>query len=101
MPRYQIKISPEALSDIQEATDWYNEQLNGLGARFQKQTVKQINKLASSAGLYHIRYNDVRCMVVRKFPFLIHFTLNSEQNIVTVYAVFHTSRNPQIWYKRK
>ena len=43
MTKYKIKIEREALQDIQEATDWYNEQLNGLGSRFQKQVIVQIN----------------------------------------------------------
>jgi hypothetical protein len=100
MPDYVIKIAPEALKDIQQATDWYNEQLQGLGKRFQKQTIRQINNLKSSGLLYHIRYNDVRCMVIEKFPFMVHFALNTEQNMVTVYAVLHTSRNPTIWNRR-
>ena len=37
MTKFKIKIEPEALKDIQEATAWYNEQLQGLGSRFQKQ----------------------------------------------------------------
>lgn len=101
MSRYQIKIFPDALQDIQQATDWYNEQLPGLGGRFQKQTIKQINKLKSTAAFYNIRYGNVRCMVIRKFPFMVHFTLNDQQNIVAIFAVFHTSRNPQIWIKKR
>jgi hypothetical protein len=69
MPEYLIKIFPEALQDIQKATNWYNDQLAGLGERFQKQTIKQINKLKISAELYAIRYNNVRCMVIKKFPY--------------------------------
>lgn len=101
MPNYQIKVSPEALQDIQEATDWYNEQLAGLGIRFQKQTVKQITKLKSTALLYNIRYGNVRCMLIKKFPFMAHFTLDIDHYTVTVFAVFHTSRNPKIWNKRR
>jgi hypothetical protein len=41
MAKYKIKIEPQALQDIQEATDWYNEQLQGLGSRFQKQIVSK------------------------------------------------------------
>jgi hypothetical protein len=31
---------------------------------------------------------------------MVHFVVDDQQDIVTVYAVFHTSRNPQIWNKR-
>lgn len=36
MKKYKVKIEPEALADIQEITDWYNEAQAGLGKRFQK-----------------------------------------------------------------
>ena len=43
MTQYKVAIDPEALQDIQSATDWYNEQQRGLGSRFQKQVKAQIN----------------------------------------------------------
>jgi len=45
MSSYKIKVFPEALTDIQKATNWYNEQSYGLGTRFKKQVIKQIDKL--------------------------------------------------------
>ena len=100
MNRYEIKISHEALDDIQFATDWYNNQVEGLGKRFQKQVINQIGKLKNTAEIHVIRYKDVRCMVIKKFPFMVHFTLDTQKGILTVYAVLHTSRNPRIWEKR-
>ncbi len=35
MRKFKIKVEQEALADIQDITDWYNEQLAGLGKRFQ------------------------------------------------------------------
>ncbi len=37
MSKYTVNIDTDALHDIQNATDWYNEVLNGLGASFQNQ----------------------------------------------------------------
>ena len=45
MSSYKIKVFPEALTDIQKATNWHNEQSYGLGTRFKKQVIKQIDKL--------------------------------------------------------
>ncbi len=100
MPSYKIFIDPEALQDIKDATDWYNEQLPGLGNSFQKQVKSQINALKKNALGYAIRYEDVRFVLVRKFPFLVHFVLNENQKRVEVIAVLHTSRNPRIWSYR-
>ena len=76
MTKYKIKIEPEALRDIQAVTDWYNEQLQRLGSRFQKQVIVQINSLRSNPFGYAIRYAEVRCMIIKKFPFMVHFTID-------------------------
>ncbi|MFD0751030.1 type II toxin-antitoxin system RelE/ParE family toxin [Mucilaginibacter calamicampi] len=101
MTSYKIKISPEALSDIQEASNCYNKQVPGLGSRYQKNVKQQIEILKKRAEGYSVRYEDVHCVLVKKFPFLIHFTINKEAHFVEVFAVFHTSRNPTIWHERK
>jgi len=96
MVKYKISIDSDALQDIQDITTWYNFQSPGLGLRFQKQVKKQINSLKSNPESYAVRYSDVRCMLVKKFPFLVHFTVNQKQKITEVFAVYHTSRNPKI-----
>lgn len=101
MAKYKIKIAPDALRDIQDATDWYNEQLKGLGARFQEQVRDQISSLKSNPLLYSTRYADVRCMIIKKFPFMVHFIVEENEKRVEVFAIFHTSRNPRIWEKRR
>lgn len=101
MPRYRISIDPDALQDIQDATDWYNKQLPGLGTRFLTQVRAQINSLKKRANIYAVRYEDVRCMLIKQFPFLVHFTIDEKQRAVEIFAIFHTSRNPQIWLKRR
>lgn len=72
MPTYKISIDPEALQDIQDVTDWYNEQLKGLGGHFQKQVKSQISSLKKNASAYAVRYDDIRCMRIKRFPFLVH-----------------------------
>ena len=100
MVKYKISVDSDALHDIQHATDWYNFKQQGLGSRFQKQVKKQINSLKSNPETYVIRYSDVRCMLVKKFPFLVHFTVSQKQKEVEVFAVYHTSRNPMVWDER-
>ncbi len=101
MPTYKISIETDALRDIQEATDWYNEKSQGLGSRFQQQIVEQINTLKINPLVYAIRYADVRCMLINKFPFMVHFVVDEKKELVEVFAVYHTSRSPKIWEERK
>jgi len=98
--RYKIKVQSDALQDIQKTTDWYNEQLKGLGSRFHRQVISQVNSLKKNPMAYAIRYGNVSCMMVRKFPFMVHFVVNENQKLVEVFAIYHTSRNPKIWEDR-
>lgn len=94
---YHLKIDVDALGDIQETFEWYEMQLKGLGLRYKNQTKRQINSLKKDPHFFSIKYNEIRCRKIEKFPFLIHYTINEELKAIIVFAVFHTSRNPEIW----
>jgi mRNA-degrading endonuclease RelE of RelBE toxin-antitoxin system len=98
--KYKVKVEPEALADIQDITDWYNAKKNGLGKKFQDITVRQINGLNRDPHIYAVRYKEIRCMGIKKFPYLVHFYINDKTKIIEVLAVFSTDRNPKIWEGR-
>jgi len=100
MKKYKIKIDPEALADIQEITDWYNEAQAGLGKRFQKTAIRHINSLNKEPQIYAIRYKEIRCVLIKKFPYMAHFYINDQNNTVEVLAVISTGRNPKIWQEK-
>ncbi len=97
MKKYKVKIEPEALADIQEITDWYNEQQGRLGSRFQKATIQHINALSKNPQIFAIRYGKIRCVVIKKFPYMLHYYINNKNNTVEILAVISTDRNPKIW----
>jgi len=100
MKRYKIKIDIEAFTDIQDTIYWYNEARKGLGIRFQNTVIRQINSLKKTPHIYAIRYNEIRCMLVKKFPYMVHFIINEENNTIEILAVISTHRNPEIWHKK-
>ncbi|MEY4539619.1 MAG: hypothetical protein RLZZ306_1376 [Bacteroidota bacterium] len=100
MEQYSVIVDIEALQDIQEATDWYNLQVKGLGSRFQKQVKFQIDSLKNDALIYTNRYSDVRCMLIKDFPFMVHYIVEESVPSIIVFAVIHTSKNPKIWEER-
>jgi hypothetical protein len=42
----------------------------------------------------------VHCLPVKKFPYMVHFTIDEVQQVVTVRAVFHTALDPKKWKER-
>lgn len=98
---YSLKIDIDAFKDIQQTVEWYELQLKGLGQRYKQQTKKQINSLKKDPYLFSIKYNEIRCRKIEKFPFLIHYKIDEEQKFILVFAVFHTSRSPEIWKRNQ
>lgn len=97
---FSIVIDPRAIRDIQEAIDYYDEQQAGLGLRFEVSLNQQLLILKKNP-FFHKRYDDIRCLPLKKFPYMVHFTIDEKKHLVIIRAVFHTSLDPQNWKKRK
>lgn len=82
---FRIFIDEDVRTDIQESIDWYNEQKQGLGKQFFTQVKATINRLKSNP-FFQIRYDDVRCLPIKRFPFMVHFTVDESQKKVVIRA---------------
>jgi mRNA-degrading endonuclease RelE of RelBE toxin-antitoxin system len=97
---YRVIYAPEVKTDLQESIDWYNDKLPGLGARFFQNVKEQLDYIEKNPYAVAIRYDEIRCIKVKAFPYLIHFKVEKETNTIKIIAVFNTSRNPAIWIIR-
>ncbi|MCL2041404.1 MAG: type II toxin-antitoxin system RelE/ParE family toxin [Bacteroidales bacterium] len=98
--KYAVEYNPEFFDDLVSAVDWYNDKQIGLGKIFFNKVGEQTAKLSTSALLFAVKYDDIRCMHIEKFPYLVHYRVNEQTSTVQVEALFHTSRNPGIWHER-
>lgn len=92
-------IDPRAMQDIQRAVDYYEEQQPGLGAQFEDTLNEYLLKLEQNP-FFQIRYDNVHCLPLKKYPYMIHFTVDEHEELIMVRAVFNTFRNTEIWKKR-
>ena len=79
MKNFKVKIDPQAIADINSIAEWYDQQQSLLGDRFLNTIIKHINKLENTPYSFAIRYNEIRCMSVTKFPFMVHFIIDEKQ----------------------
>ena len=94
--KYKVYLEPEAITDIQKSIDFYNSKRPKQGIKFNKSVNQHLNSLKSNP-FFMIRYDNVRCLPIKKYPVLIHFTIDEKMRIVKVRAVFHTStENPNL-----
>ncbi|MEX0810838.1 MAG: hypothetical protein WD048_01395 [Chitinophagales bacterium] len=94
-----MKIDTDARLDIQKGIKWYNKKAIGLGRKFHKE-VKQHFKILRRMPYFQLYYYDVRCLPLKIFPYMIHFTLDEKDKIIIVRAVFPSQVNPENWKKR-
>ena len=97
---YITKLLPEASLDIKESVTWYNQQKEGLGARFYEVLKSKFNFIEMNPRYYQVSYRDLRSASLKKFPYQIHHRIAEDQKTVIVFAVTHTSRDPQTWRSR-
>ena len=100
MKRYRLKIDSEALTDIREIVEWYEGQQSGLGNRFRDTVIDQIDYLKENPQLFAIQYHQIRCMIVKKFPYMVHFYIDEQTETVIILAVISSDRNPMIWKEK-
>ena len=98
--KFNIEYNPEFFDNLVLSVDWYNEQRSGLGDRFCKSVKKQTAKLSTYSLCFAVRYSDIRCMRIEKFPYMVHYRVDVQTKTVKVEALFHASRDPKIWNER-
>ena len=83
----ELVIAPEAELDIAEAYVWYEGRKAGLGEEF----------LTSVDACLDV-HEGYRRSLIRRFPNAVFYEPSGAT--VTIYAVFHTSRDPDKWRQR-
>ncbi len=94
MKKYKIVFSTKALSDIEEVVTYYNQLSSGLGNKFLLDfnliyKAFDLNPLFAS-----VKYDDVRCAGLKKFPFSVHYAVSKINRVDTIAAVFNTWKEP-------
>jgi len=91
----EVYIEPEAHQDIQQGVDWYNQQVEDLGYKFYDEIENTLNLIQSNP-YFQIRYDQVRCIPLKKFPYMIHFTVHESDQIIIIQSILHTSRGHKL-----
>lgn len=95
----EVRFTHEARDDLSEAYAWYESRRTGLGEEFLTCFEASLHKLARTPSAYSKVYKEFRRAIIRRFPYSIFYEFDGAT--VTVFAVFHSSRNPSKWKGRR
>ena len=98
---FEIKFLPAALEDLQAVIKWYENESPGLGKRFFVNFQNQLESIRLSPLKHQKTHKELRSSLIRKFPIQIHYQFFEKENRIVVFAITHSSRDPQVWKKRK
>lgn len=99
---WKVVVLPEFYSDLEDAGDWYEQKLQGLGARFADEVLDVWAGLAVNSLLgckKHPRRN-IRWRYPEKFPYKVVYSVEEEKKTVVVIALIHAARHERVLRKR-
>lgn len=98
--RAKVFFSPLVKEDLKEVYDWYKKINIQLGSSFLQDYHQKIKYLPQNPAALEIRYENQLICFLDRFPYGIHYEFIEQINLVRMFAVLHTSRNPKIWSER-
>lgn len=93
-----IEFSDEAEIDFDKSFHFYFVESSKVAESFLKQINKSLSEIKQRPFSFPLIFNNIRKYTVKKFPFLIYYQITNKT--IRIIALFHSSRNPQIWNDR-
>src|SRR5215470_10901655 len=93
-----LVLAPQSELDLAEVYVWYEHRRIGLGEEFLSSVNACLEGIRRQPEMYALVYETYRRALLRRFPYALFYEYADAT--VTVYAVFHTSRDPDKWRQR-
>lgn len=90
---FEIIILLRADLEVDEIAEYYESLSSGLGTKFFNEYQDYVETLKTFP-FFEEKYNIVRILHLKKFPYTIHFTVDQNEKIVTVLAVTSNYQDP-------
>ncbi len=95
----QIIFTPQARSEIVEASLYYESCQRGLGSEFEEVVAYFVESIAAAPELPRLRKGDYRRVNLKRFPYYITYSIESAG--IWILAIGHGARRPEYWVDRK
>ncbi len=95
---FELIIKPIVFADADEAVEYYEKKLKGLGNCFYNQLLESLNEIQSNP--FHFSYikEPVRRHLISKFPYKIYYIISNDT--IFILGISHTKRSNAFVRKR-
>jgi plasmid stabilization system protein ParE len=94
----KIKFLKVAQQEVEDAFDWYNCQVAGLGDEFLDELDHAVRRVSSFPESCTEIVSGLRRCLLARFPYGLIYGLDNDS--VIIIAVAHLHRNPRYWADR-
>jgi hypothetical protein len=94
---FKIQADPRVKLDLQEAIDFLKSRRKGLDAKFLSDYKRRLKTLKINP-FFEVRYNNIRCLPLEIFKYMIHFSVDETHNTVLINAVISTYQDPEEYW---
>lgn len=97
---YEVNFSTDAQTDYEEVVAWYESQKVGLGFEFTLRLTEFISVIEDRPHHMHFLLEDARYGKLKYFPYKVYFFLDESTQTITIFAIIHEKRHPEVWKRR-
>jgi len=88
---FELLIKPIVFNDIDEAVDYYEKKVNGLGKRFYNQVSVSLTNIQNEPYTFTYAIDPVRRCKIAHFPYKIFYIISGD--IIFILGVAHAKRS--------
>jgi len=87
----KLRYTSSAKEDLEISMAWYERQRTGLGHEFLACVEASGQSIMKSPEMYRLYYSNFHGCVVRRFPFVIFYTIEATE--IVVHSIFDSRRD--------
>lgn len=89
----KLQYTRRAKDDLELAYAWYERQYKGLGGEFLNCIETAIQSIMANPLIYQLYYDNFHGCVVRRFPFVIFYTIEGKE--IVVHSIFDSRQDTE------
>jgi len=94
----KIEFLPIVKSELEDAIEYYDLQVQGLGNKYKNEAKSTIKRIAIFPTAWMEVKPEIRRCIMHKFPYNIYYSI--QNNIILILAIAHQHRKPDYWIDR-
>ncbi|HHE32640.1 MAG TPA: type II toxin-antitoxin system RelE/ParE family toxin [Chlorobaculum parvum] len=89
----KLRYTHRSKDDLDIAMAWYEKQRRSLGFEFLDRIEVAVKSIVQSPELHRVYYSQFRGCLVRRFPFIVFYTIEGDE--IIVHSIFDCRQDPQ------